>query len=85
MSKASPYKFVSPWPRGNQYWYPDEWVSYALLFADGRYFIHDAPRRTVYGPGASLTQGTHGCVNVPTATMAALYPWATVGTTVIVE
>jgi lipoprotein-anchoring transpeptidase ErfK/SrfK len=24
MSKSSPYKFVSPWPRGDQYWYPTE-------------------------------------------------------------
>lgn len=85
MSKSSPYKFVSPWPRGNQYWYPDEWVSYAMLFADDGYFLHDAPWRTAYGPGANLTRGTHGCVNVPNATMPALYRWATVGTTVIVE
>lgn len=85
MSKSSPYKFVSPWPRGNQYWYPTEWVSYAMLFADDGYFLHDAPWRTVWGPGANVTHGSHGCINVPKATMATLYGWATVGTTVIVE
>lgn len=85
MSKSSPYKFVSPWPRGDQYWYPTEWVSYAMLFADDGYFLHDAPWRSVWGPGANLIHGSHGCVNVPTATMASLYRWATVGTTVIVE
>jgi lipoprotein-anchoring transpeptidase ErfK/SrfK len=85
MSKSAPYKFVSPWPRGNQYWYPTEWVQYAMLFADDGFFIHDAPWRTVWGPGANLTHGSHGCINVPTATMASLYRWATVGTTVIVE
>lgn len=85
MSKAAPYKFVSPWPRGDQYWYPTEWVSYAMLFADDGYFLHDAPWRTVYGPGANVSHGTHGCVNVPTAAMATLYRSATAGTTVIVE
>jgi lipoprotein-anchoring transpeptidase ErfK/SrfK len=37
------------------------------------------------GPGANLTRGSHGCVNVPKAAMATLYGWATVGTTLIVE
>jgi lipoprotein-anchoring transpeptidase ErfK/SrfK len=85
MSKASPYKFVSPWPKGNPYWYPTEWVSYAMLFADDGYFLHDAPWRSVWGPGANLTRGSHGCINVPKAAMATLYGWATDGTTVIVE
>jgi lipoprotein-anchoring transpeptidase ErfK/SrfK len=85
MTKSSPYKFVSPWPKGDQYWYPTEWVSYAMLFADDGYFLHDAPWRTVWGPGANLTRGSHGCINVPKAAMATLYSWATVGTTVIVE
>jgi len=85
MSKSAPYKFVSPWPKGDQYWYPTEWVSYAMLFADDGYFLHDAPWRTVWGPGANLTRGSHGCINVPKAAMATLYGWATVGTTVIVE
>ena len=85
MSKSAPYKFVSPWPRGDQYWYPTEWVSYAMLFADDGYFLHDAPWRTVYGPGANVKNGTHGCINVPTGAMASLYRWATAGTTVIVE
>ena len=56
-----------------------------MLFADDGYFLHDAPWRTVWGPGANLTRGSHGCINVPTATMASLYGWAAVGTTVIVE
>jgi lipoprotein-anchoring transpeptidase ErfK/SrfK len=85
MSKSSPYKFVSPWPKGDQYWYPTEWVSYAMLFANEGYFLHDAPWRTMWGPGANLTHGSHGCINVPKAAMATLYSWATVETTVIVE
>ena len=84
-AKYSPYTFISPWPKGDPYWYPTLTVSWAMLFADGGYFLHDSPHRTLYGPGANLTNGTHGCVNVPLSSMARLYSWATVGTTVVVE
>jgi lipoprotein-anchoring transpeptidase ErfK/SrfK len=84
-AKYTPYQFISPWPKSSPYWYASSWVKYAMLYDDGGYFIHDAPWRTVYGPGANLTNGTHGCVNVPLGTMAFLYRWAPVGTTVIVQ
>ena len=84
-AKYAPYQFVSPWPKSSPYWYASAWVKYAMLYDDGGYFIHDAPWRTVYGPGANLTNGTHGCVNVPLSTMTFLYKWASVGTTVIVQ
>jgi len=29
-----PSYIVSPWARGNQYWYPDEWVSYAMVIVE---------------------------------------------------
>ena len=84
-AKDTPYQFISPWPKSSPYWYASAWVKYAMLYEDGGYFIHDAPWRTVYGPGANLTNGTHGCVNVPLSTMTFLYKWASVGTTVIVQ
>ena len=84
-AKYTPYQFISPWPKSSPYWYASAWVKYAMLYQDGGYFIHDAPWRTVYGPGANLTNGTHGCVNVPLSTMSFLYKWASVGTTVIVQ
>ena len=84
-AKYAPYQFISPWPKSSTYWYASAWVKYAMLYEDGGYFIHDAPWRTVYGPGANLTNGTHGCVNVPLSTMTFLYNWAVVGTTVIVR
>ena len=84
-AKYAPFRFVSPWPKGSPYWYASAWVKYAMLFEDGGYFLHDAPWRTVYGPGANLTNGTHGCVNIPLNAMTFLYRWASVGTTVIVE
>src|SRR5437763_8326537 len=84
-AKYAPYHFISPWPKSSPYWYASAWVKYAMLYEDGGYFIHDAPWRTVYGPRANLTNGTHGCVNVPLSTMTFLYNWASVGTTVIVQ
>jgi len=84
-AKYTPYQFISPWPKSSPYWYASAWVKYAMLYEDGGYFIHDAPWRTVYGPGANLTNGTHGCVNVPLSTMSFLDKWASVGTTVIVQ
>src|SRR5438105_7089130 len=84
-AKYTPYQFVSPWPKSSPYWYASAWVKYAMLYDDGGYFIHDAPWRTVYGPGADQTNGTHGCINVPLKTMAFLYNWAPVGTNDVVE
>ena len=84
-AKYSPYTIISPWPKGDPWWYPTLTVSWAMLFADGGYFLHDSPHRTLYGPGTDVINGTHGCVNVPTAAMARLYAWAEVGTTVVIE
>lgn len=84
-AKFSPFEFISPWPYGSPYWYPSSWTSYAMEFIGGGYFIHDAPWRSWYGPGANLYNGTHGCVNVPLSPMSFLYRWAPIGTTVIVQ
>lgn len=87
-AKYSPYTMISPWPAGSADWYPPSRMSFAMEFARG-YFIHDAPWRSVYGPGSNLgTQpgtnygGTHGCVNVPYDAMKFLYNWAPNGTPV---
>jgi lipoprotein-anchoring transpeptidase ErfK/SrfK len=82
MAKYSPYRMVSPWPYGSPYYYSPVWMSYAMLWHDGGYFIHDAPWRTVWGPGANTTSGTHGCINVPLSGEAWLYNWAPIGTTI---
>ena len=83
--RYSPYKFISPWPYGSPYWYPSAWTSFAMEFIGGGYFIHDAPWRSWYGPGSNLYNGTHGCVNVPYNSMAFLWNWAPIGTTVVVQ
>ena len=83
--KASPYRMVSPWPPSSQYYYPPTWMNWAMEFADGGYFIHDAPWRSHFGPGSDTENGgTHGCVNVPNQPMSWLYPWTDMGTTVII-
>jgi L,D-transpeptidase catalytic domain len=91
-AKFHPYRFISPWKKGNQYYYPPSSVQYALYFHAGGYFIHDAPWRTVYGPGTNtapgppgIYSGTHGCINVPGDVEKWLYKWATIGTVVQVE
>jgi lipoprotein-anchoring transpeptidase ErfK/SrfK len=83
--RYSPYLMVSPWPYGSPFWYPNSWTNWAMEFAGGGYFIHDAPWRTWYGPGSNTYAGTHGCVNVPYSPMATLWNWAPIGTTVVVQ
>lgn len=91
-AKFHPYKFISTWPKTSPYYYPPSNVEYALYFHSGGYFIHDAPWRTVFGPGTNTApgppgvySGTHGCVNVPDDVEAWLFRWAAIGTVVVVE
>lgn len=83
-AKHTPYQFISPWPYGSPYWYASAWVSYAMEFIEGGYFLHDAPWRDWFGPGSNYGDGTHGCVNVPIDPMTALYQWAQIGDKVVV-
>jgi len=84
-AKYSPYKMISPWPYGSPFWYPPSWTNWAMEFAGGGYFIHDAPWRSWYGPGSNIYNGTHGCVNVPYSPMSFLWGWTPMGTTVVVQ
>lgn len=86
--------FHSPWPQGSPFYYEPENVNYALYFRDTGYYIHDAPWREAFGPGADLPHtnadgtdetGSHGCVNVPTFAGEWLYNWASVGATIIIQ
>jgi hypothetical protein len=89
--KQTPFEFISPWPPGSPYWYPPSWVRYWMPFYAG-YGLHDAPWRTVYGPGTNVPHssdpgeplGTHGCVNIPLPDMVWLWNWTTLGTSVVV-
>lgn len=92
--KLSPYTFTSGAPPNSAGWYYPTKGVFALFFADGGYFIHDAWWRTVYGPGLTTWHydadrqeyqtGSHGCVNTPIETMGWLFVWADVGTDIII-
>lgn len=90
IEKLRNFTFISPWPKGSPYYYAPSPVQYALLFNWNGYYIHDAPWRSVFGPGSNARlgtpgqnlTGTHGCVNIPPAVAAWLYDWAPVGTVV---
>ena len=45
--------------------------------------IHDANWRSVFGGTIYKTNGSHGCINTPTAVMTQLYDGAEIGTPVI--
>ena len=90
-AKLSPTTFYSPWPVGSPFWYPPTHINYALEWKAGGFFLHDSWWRTVYGPGTNVPHndpvygpqtGTHGCVTMPLSTVAWLYNWAPIGTTV---
>ena len=92
LDKAMPFVFHSPYPKGSPFWFADVQANYAMLF-DPRdaNFIHDAPWRTIYGPGTNgpgipgqAYTGSHGCVESPTSAMARLYAWTPLGTPGIV-
>ncbi|MCR5527015.1 MAG: L,D-transpeptidase [Lachnospiraceae bacterium] len=67
--------------RGEDYESP---VSYWMRFT-GNVGIHDANWRSSFGDSIYLTNGSHGCVNVPPANMPYLYENCPVGTVVVVH
>lgn len=83
LRKNSPWLMRSEYPPGTIGYYPPSWVTWVLWFRNDGYGIHDAPWRYYYGPGTNL-YGSHGCVNVPHGSMSQLFPWADLGTKVLV-
>lgn len=55
-----------------------------MAFIGNSYGIHDANWRSTFGGQIYLTNGSHGCVNVPPANMPALYQAVKVGTPVVI-
>jgi lipoprotein-anchoring transpeptidase ErfK/SrfK len=86
-AKYPKYKMVSPWPKGNPYWYPDTYVYNAMEFVNDGTFIHSAGWQPAngYGPGSQNGPfASHGCVHVPDDQLQKLFDWADIGTTVTV-
>ncbi|HET8906354.1 MAG TPA: L,D-transpeptidase [Ktedonobacterales bacterium] len=89
--KESNVTFYSPWPRSSPFYYSPEHITYALHFRYGGFYIHDAPWRQMFGPGAqdphttpsgAVESGSHGCVDMTTSAVAWLYNWVHLGATV---
>jgi hypothetical protein len=63
----------------------DDVVQYWMPF-DGEVGFHDASWQTFpFGSSEYHTNGSHGCVHLPTSMAAWVYGWASVGTTVVVN
>jgi lipoprotein-anchoring transpeptidase ErfK/SrfK len=80
--------FNSPWPEGDDDYYPPMLVAYAMEFLDGGYFLHTDPDEplSAFGPGSQNgPYASHGCVHVPASVMASLYGWADEGTIVTIH
>lgn len=89
--KRADTTFYSPWPWSSPFYYSPEHINYALNFRYGGFYIHDAPWRQMFGPGAqdphttpdgNVETGSHGCINMTTSAAAWLYQWANVGAAV---
>ncbi|MHB8508039.1 MAG: L,D-transpeptidase [Candidatus Dormibacteria bacterium] len=87
LSRQSPWKMHSPWPRWSPYWYPDTYVNKVVWFTVTGEGLHDASWEpaSLYGPGGQFTSSaSHGCVHVQMAAENFLFDWAQIGTPVIV-
>lgn len=75
--KASPYTLSSEY-----YGYETE-VTYWMPFANGQ-GLHDATWRSSFGGNVYLTNGSHGCINLPLAAAATIYNTITAGYPIII-
>lgn len=68
--KASPYNLKGGGSSGSGSWDVD--VQYWMPFHDGQ-GLHDASWRSSFGGNIYQTDGSHGCVNLPTQAAAVIY------------
>lgn len=91
-SRMTNIKFTSGKKPGQEGYYPDTPIAFALQYHSDGYFIHQSWWRTLYGPdmqfphmdpgGSSFAyQGSHGCVNMSTPDVQWIYNFATVEST----
>ena len=73
------YKTTNAVLRGSDYAEP---VSYWMPFY-GNYGMHDATWRTEFGGDIFLTNGSHGCINLPLESAAVIYNYVKTGFPVI--
>ena len=63
----------------------DVWVDRWMKFTSGAVGLHDASWRKKFGGNIYLSNGSHGCVNLPKDVAYTLYDLVTVGTPVVVH
>ena len=63
----------------------DSWVDYWMPFIGNTYGLHDASWRGAFGGKTYLTNGSHGCINLPPAKAQTLYDLCQVGDVVVVH
>ncbi len=81
MYKLTHTVFISPDPPGSPDWYAPTPINFAIAYAPGGYFLHDAWWRAEFGPYTNLPHwdpaafngGSHGCVNFPLGNMSTVY------------
>ena len=96
LDRKSPMIFVSNEPRGTPFWFPNTPISYAILYHEGGYFIHDALWRANFGPGTQFPHqdargttpynftGSHGCINITENAAAWVYSHTDWHTSIII-
>lgn len=96
LSRRSPLIFTSADAENSPLWFPDTEINYGLLYHDGDYYIHDAPWRSVFGPGTQFPHedpagttsfngtGSHGCINLSLENMEWLYSHTTWKTLILI-
>jgi len=65
--------------------YGEAFVKYWMRFTSDGQGLHDAGWRNKFGSGIYISNGSHGCVNLPRETAATIFRNAYVGMFVIVE
>jgi lipoprotein-anchoring transpeptidase ErfK/SrfK len=80
INKARNARLKAPSPRFGDY---DLKVQYWLGFGNG-YGFHDAYWRSSFGGEDRVSNGSHGCINMPLEAVKSLYTWAEVGTEVYI-
>ena len=63
----------------------DVWVDRWMKFTSGSVGLHDASWRKKFGGNIYLSNGSHGCVNLPKDVAYTLYDMVVVGTPVVVH
>jgi len=94
-TKQTNIQFTSGKQPGQEGYYPPTPIAYAMQYHSGGYFIHESWWRSQYGPnkqfphfdpgGTSFAnRGSHGCINMSTATVEWVYNFVTVNSTKII-